>query len=83
MWQQIGNLTRPLRRQAREHLLQISIRIMSILRADGIRLIVAAARLLLRINPANNQFERPSAHGRLVLNLVVVDVHSSIVQVAR
>ena len=33
------------------------------MRADWIKLMIAAARLLLRSDPANNQFERPSAHG--------------------
>lgn len=35
------------------------------MRADWIRLMIAAARLPLRSDPANNQFERPSAHGRI------------------
>ena len=33
------------------------------MRADWIKLMIAAARLPLRSDPANNQFERPSAHG--------------------
>lgn len=33
------------------------------MRADWIRLMVAAARLPLRSDPANNQFERARAHG--------------------
>lgn len=32
------------------------------IRADWIRLMIAAARLPLRYDPANNQFERPSTH---------------------
>jgi hypothetical protein len=32
--------------------------------ADGIRLMIAAARLTLRSEPEISQFERPSAHGR-------------------
>ncbi|MCY1411602.1 hypothetical protein D9M71_269910 [compost metagenome] len=35
------------------------------MRADWIRLMIAAARLPLRSDPANSQFERPSAHGRI------------------
>lgn len=35
------------------------------MRADWIKLMIAAARLPLRNDPANNQFERPSAHGRI------------------
>jgi hypothetical protein len=33
------------------------------MRADWINLMIAAASLPLRSDPANNQFERPSAHG--------------------
>jgi hypothetical protein len=33
------------------------------MRADWIKLMLAVARLPLRSNPANNQLERPSAHG--------------------
>lgn len=35
------------------------------MRADWIRLMIAAARLPLRGDPVNSQFERPSAHGRI------------------
>jgi hypothetical protein len=35
------------------------------MRADWIKLMIAAARLPLRSDPANNQFERPRAQGRL------------------
>ena len=35
------------------------------MRADWIKLMIAAARLPLRSDPANNQFERPRAHGRI------------------
>jgi len=38
------------------------------IRADWIRLMIAAARLPLRSDPANNQFERPSAQGRIWLS---------------
>ena len=38
------------------------------MRADWIKLMIAAARLPLRNDPANNQFERPSAHGRIWLS---------------
>ncbi len=38
------------------------------MRADWIRLMITAARLPLRSDPANNQFERPSAHGRIWLS---------------
>ena len=41
------------------------------MRADWIKLMIAAARLPLRSDPANNQFERPRPD--LVLDLVVVD----------
>lgn len=55
------------------------------MRADWIRLIIAAARLPLRSDPANNQFDRPSAHGRIKFSiwLLSVDWHSTIFQVAR
>jgi len=33
------------------------------MRADWIKLMLAAARLPLRSDPANNQLERPNAHG--------------------
>ena len=33
------------------------------MRADWIKLMIVAARLPLRRDPANNQLERPSAHG--------------------
>ena len=35
------------------------------MRADWIKLIIAAARFPLRRDPANSQLERPSAHGRI------------------
>lgn len=35
------------------------------MRADWIKLMIAAARFPLRNDPANNQFERPTAHGRI------------------
>lgn len=35
------------------------------MRADWIKLMIAAARFPLRSDPANSQFERPSAHGRI------------------
>ena len=38
------------------------------MRADWIRLMIAAARFPLRSDPANNQFERPGAHGRIWLS---------------
>ncbi len=36
--------------------------------ADWIKLMIAAARLPLRSDPANNQLERPSAHGLIWLS---------------
>ena len=38
------------------------------MRADWIKLMIAAARLPLRSDPANNQLARPSAHGRIWLS---------------
>jgi hypothetical protein len=38
------------------------------MRADWINLLIAAARLPLRRDPANNQLERPSAHGLIVFS---------------
>jgi hypothetical protein len=38
------------------------------MRADWIKLMIAAARLPLRRDPANNQLERPSAHGLIVFS---------------
>ena len=35
------------------------------MRADWIKLMIAAARLPLRSDPANSQFEHPSAYGRI------------------
>jgi hypothetical protein len=35
------------------------------MRADWITLMITAAGLPLRSDPANNQFERPSAYGRI------------------
>jgi hypothetical protein len=51
------------------------------MRADWIRLVIAAAGLPLRSDTANNQFNRPWPDQ--VLDLVVVDGHSTIFQVAR
>jgi hypothetical protein len=52
------------------------------MRADWIRLMVAAARLPLRSDPAKSQFDLPSAHGAdLILHGIVIDGHSTIVQV--
>lgn len=39
------------------------------MRADWIRLMIAAARLSLRSDPANNQLDRPSAHGRIKFSI--------------
>ena len=49
-----------MRRQAREDVLQISIRITPLSRANWIKLMIAAARLPLRSHPAN-----PCAHAKL------------------
>lgn len=38
------------------------------MRTDWIKLMIAAARLPLRKDQANNQFERPKAHGRIWLS---------------
>jgi hypothetical protein len=35
------------------------------MRAGWIKLMITAARLPLRSDPANNQFKRPSAHGQI------------------
>ncbi|RMN92964.1 hypothetical protein ALQ51_02474 [Pseudomonas cannabina] len=48
MRQPLINLTRPLRRQARENAFQINIRIMPMMRVDWIRPMIAAAQLPLR-----------------------------------
>ena len=39
------------------------------MRADWIKLMIAAARFPLRSDPANNPFERPSAHGRIKFSI--------------
>ena len=53
------------------------------MRADWINLMIAAARLPLRSDLANNHRAPECPWPYLVLNLVVVDGHSPIVQVAR
>lgn len=65
MREQFVDLTRRLRRQVRESVLQVGIRIMSI---EPRRLDQAHDRRCpfpLRNEPANSQFERPIAHGRI------------------
>lgn len=69
MRQQLVNLACSLRRQPRQHILEISIRIMPV---DARRLDQThdrPARLPLRSDPANNQFDRPSAHGRIKFSI--------------
>lgn len=44
---------------------------------------IAAARFPLRSEPANNQLERQGPWLDLVLDLVVVDGHSAVIQIAR
>lgn len=53
-----------LRRQAREHVLQIGIRIRPARCADWIRLMIAAAFRPPCSELANSQFERQAAQGR-------------------
>lgn len=65
MRQQHVNLTHLLRRQPRQHVFHIGIRIMPIEPCDWIKLMIAAARLPLRKEPANSQFERPMVYGRI------------------
>jgi hypothetical protein len=60
MRQQCCNLTRPLRRQARQHNLQVGIRIVPLFRADWIKLMIAAARLPLRSDPGKSQSCAPA-----------------------
>ena len=74
MRQQLIDLTRLLRRQPREHILEICIRIMPIdaRRLDQThdrRCPLPAARCPLRSAPADNQLERPSAHGRIKFSI--------------
>jgi hypothetical protein len=68
MRQQLGNFIRPLRRQSRENILQVAYGSCPLSRADWIKLMIAAARFPLRSDLANNQFERPRAHGRIWLS---------------
>lgn len=56
MWQQMAGFTRPLRRQACEHVLQIGIRIMPIQPRRLDQLMIAAARFPLRSDRAKSQF---------------------------
>jgi len=42
--------------------------------ADWIKLMIAAARLPLRSDPANNQFDRPSAHGRIKFSIWLLSI---------
>lgn len=84
MRQQISNLTGPLRGQAHQHILEIGIRIMSI-----------HACRLDQAHDCSRPFATAQRPGKqpvratecpwpyLVLDLIVVDGHSPIVQVAR
>lgn len=63
MRQQLPDFTGPLCRQPRQHIFEVDV--CPFIRADCIKLMIAAARLALRSDPANSQFERPSAHGRI------------------
>ena len=68
MRQQFGNPTGPLGWQSRQHIFEVGIRIMPI---DARRLDQAhdRRRFPLRSDPANNQFEHPSAQSRIKLSI--------------
>ena len=71
-----------LRWQARKHVLHIGIRIMPIEPCRLDQLMMAAA-LAPRSAPANSQFERPIAQGRIWFSTIVVDRCIAVVKVAR
>ena len=50
---------------ALKHVPQVDVRIVPVIRAEWIRDMTAAARLPARKLPANSQFERPMAIGRI------------------
>ena len=84
LWNQCLNLTGPLRRQPRERVLEISIRIMPVDarwldQAHDRRRPLAAAQRPGKQSVRSPKRPRPDQ----VLELVVVDVHSTIFQVAR
>lgn len=47
------------------------------MRADWIKLMIVAARFPPRRDPANNQFERPSAHGLIVFATELLSIGSA------
>lgn len=65
MLSQIVNITRPLRRKAREKVLKISLGIMPIQPRRLDNLMIAAAGFPLRSDPTKSQFLRLRAHGRI------------------
>lgn len=46
------------------------------MRADRIKVMIAAARLPLRRYPSNNQLERTTAHGLIVLSTGLLSMHN-------
>lgn len=56
------------------------------MRADWIKVIIAAARFPLRSDPVNSQFQRPSAKcplSDLIIRAAIINGHCSIFQIAR
>jgi hypothetical protein len=51
--------------QSIEHVFQVGVWIVAVELRGRIRLMIAAARLPARSEPANNQFERPVAQERI------------------
>lgn len=79
MRQHLIDFTRPLRRQMREHVLQVSIRIMTIQPCRLIKLMIAAARLPLRSDPVKSQFLRPNAQDRIWFSHQLLSMDSTAV----
>jgi hypothetical protein len=84
MWQQLDYLARPLRRQSREYIFQIDIRVVTVEacrldQAHNCRGPFAAAQRASK-QPVRAS-KRPGSD--LVLDPVVVDGHGAVVQVAR
>jgi len=53
------------------------------MRADWIRLMIAAARFPMRSEPAKSQFLRPRAHGRIWFSANYYQWYSPVIEVAR
>lgn len=83
MRQQLINFKCSLRRKPRQHVLEISIGACPFIRAAWIKLMIAAARLPLRSDPAKSQFDLPSAHGLIWFPTALLSMGSGPVTVDR